>query len=239
MRNRKILLHILCALLCLSITDAMRADEAATKKRPSVETLLAAIKSADPKGAEDRVVRDSAGKVIELKLSVRTLNKEVVTELRNARDLEALTVGCCIISIGKDLAPSLGELPRLKALRMLGCGADALPKLPPKSLGKLRTLFISYQVVTPDIAGAIAALPNLEELEIQSQRKLTATNLAPLVDCPKLKSLNLSGSEGGEDLVDILVQMKGTLKSVDLRRTNVSQESLQQLRDAGISVRTK
>ncbi|MCH5378232.1 MAG: hypothetical protein JJ992_30110 [Planctomycetes bacterium] len=143
-------------------------------------------------------------------------------------DLRQLYVRDILVSgSGLGQLASLGELATLR-LRQTGVDDAALSEL--ASLPALRRLELALCLISDEGLSTIGHLTKLVQLDVEENR-LTDAGVKCLGQLSALERLSLAGNEEVTDAsVDLLVRLT-RLRDLDLRRTSISQDGSQSLRN--------
>ena len=138
-------------------------------------------------------------------------------------------VGLDDVSFSDDTVSDLASIRSLKRLsmncsRLSDHGAKLLLNSP------VSRLELAYTAVGDSSMGAIAKMPNLEEIDLSGTR-ITDEGMTLLASCKRLRNLNVASTNITDDSIDSLLKIP-CLESVNIRITYITDAGRNRIRKA-------
>ncbi len=210
------------------VTESERAFEAdqlaCLDDLDRIEDLWVGYGKLKPEGLA-RLARK--GRIKDLSLLTCPLGDDGLENLGRLGNLESLC-----IALKPDIDPELAfldRLPRLSSLQILTAPITDPGLSRIGRLTRLETLFIGNSNLTDASLERLKSLKHLDSLTIMKAPGFTKNGLSHLLNLPGLSSLDLPGTPGTDEELDLLVKLP-ELNEISLQRGTISDNKINNLK---------
>lgn len=216
----------------------MLFSECGFAKEKTLEEVVTELKEKEQVNGSFLAKVDDAGRLRAVHASAVLRTPEDYRVLAGVESLESLTTGCVPIEVIAEIGRILPTLPNLQKLSLTRPTSKAWPIEVFQSvsaLKRMRQLRFGYVFVPDGGLKQLAALPELEVLELFAAVHVAAKDLADLEGCPKLAELNLRSAKVDDSAIPALLKLK-SLKLLDVNQTEITGKGRESLMAAGIQL---